>query len=73
MALFGSDSDDDGTVTKTKLDIGTMQNCTRVVDHEAGVVIYRIGNGVTALPIDQTDLEPDRLQHGPEGGAGWSE
>jgi hypothetical protein len=72
MALFGSDSDD-GTVTKTKLDIGTMQNCTRVVDHEAGVVIYRIGNGVTALPIDQTDLDPAQLQHSNERGAGWNE
>lgn len=71
MALFGSDSDD-GTVTKTKLDIGTMQNCTRVVDHEAGVVIYRIGNGLTALPIDQTDLESARLESG-ERDAGWNE
>jgi len=72
MALFGGDSDD-GTVTKTKLDIGTMQNCTRVVDHEAGVVIYRIGNGITAIPIDQTDLEPSRRQHANEEGTGWSE
>lgn len=72
MKLFGDDSDD-GTVTKTKLDIGTMQNCTRVVDHEAGVVIYRIGNGVTALPIDQTDLDSSQLQHSTETGAGWSE
>jgi hypothetical protein len=71
MALFGSDSDD-GTVTKTKLDIGTMQNCTRVVDHEAGVVIYRIGNGLTALPIDQTDLDPSRVQS-TEREAGWKE
>jgi hypothetical protein len=71
MALFGSDSDD-GTVTKTKLDIGTMQNCTRVVDHEAGVVIYRIGNGLTALPIDQTDLDPTRVQS-TEREAGWNE
>jgi hypothetical protein len=72
MGLFGSDSDD-GTATKTKLDIGTMQNCTRVVDHEAGVVIYRIGNGMTALPIDQTDLDPSRVQHSTDGEAGWSE
>ena len=70
MALFGSDSDD-SSVTKTKLDIGTMQSCARIVDHEAGVVIYRMGNGLTAVPIDQTDLEPTRSQHA--GEAGWDE
>jgi len=70
MGLFGSDSDD-GTVTKTKLDTGRMQNCARIVDHEAGVVIYRMGNGLTAVPIDETDLDPNRKQHATE--ADWSE
>jgi len=71
MNLFGGDSESTN-VSKTKLDTGTMTNCSRIVDQEAGVVIYRIGNGVAALPIDQTDLDAAGLQHSTDE-ANWSE
>ena len=72
MGLLGSDSND-GTVSKTKLDLGAMQSWTRVVDHEAGVVLYRTGTGLAAIPIAQTDLDPNPPGHSTAGEAGWSE
>jgi hypothetical protein len=68
MSLF---SDDDGDES-SKQERGGFEDADyfsgnqfrkRVVDKEAGVVLYGVGNnksfGLTALPIEDTDLEID--------------
>lgn len=69
MGLFSQDGDDD---EPTKKERGGFKDAEyfsgnqfrkRVIDKEAGVVIYGVGNnssfGLAALPIEDTDLEID--------------
>jgi hypothetical protein len=66
MGLFGGDGGGDeekGGFTDANLLKG--DNAKRVVDEEAGVIIYAVadgqgnghGYGLTAIPIEETDLE----------------
>jgi hypothetical protein len=59
MGLLGNDDDTAGFKDADKLGSATKK---RVIDEEAGVVIYAVapqsdGYGLAAVPIEDTDLE----------------
>lgn len=67
MGLFSQDGDDNEPGVKERggfkeaQEFSAPQICERVIDEEAGVVLYGVGNnksfGLAALPIEDTDLE----------------
>jgi len=62
MGLLGGDGENAGFEEENKLSSQNVKK--RVIDEEAGVVIYAIsppdeGYGITAVPIEDTDLEVD--------------
>jgi len=67
MGLIGGSNDSSaGFEHGEKLSGGTGANLKRVVDDEAGVVIYAAdttsGYTMTAVPLSETDLETDTDQ-----------
>ena len=66
MELFGSDDSDDDQSTVDRAGFAEAEDikggtAKRLVDEEAGVVLYAVagidGYGLTAVPIEDTDLE----------------
>lgn len=60
MGLIGGGSDKSAGFEQGESISGGGGNCKRVVDEEAGIVIYAVdapnGYGVTAIPKSETDL-----------------
>ena len=56
MGLFSSG---DVESEHDKLDVGAISSMHRIVDKEAGVVIYANQSGNTAVPISETELSLD--------------
>lgn len=65
MGLLGGSGGDEKKGGFTESDLLKGDNTKRVIDEEAGVVIYAVadgqgnghGYGLTAIPIEKTDLE----------------